>query len=38
MISKARILVVKFLTQPIQMICVSATPISVIDLNFNLPS
>jgi len=37
-ISKTRVLVVKFLTQPIWIMCVSATPTSVIDLNFNLPS
>jgi len=37
-ISKVRVLVVKFLTQPIRMIYVSAIPTSVIDLNFNLLS
>ena len=35
MISKVRVFVVKFLTQPIQIICISAIPVSIIDLNFN---
>ena len=36
--SKVRVLVNKFLTQPVQMMCVSAIPTSIVDLNFRLPS
>ena len=36
--SKMRVLVNRFLTQPIQMIWVSAIPASVMDLNFRPPS
>ena len=37
-ILKLRVLVVNFLIQPVQIMCVSATPTSVIDLNFNSSS
>ena len=36
--SKVRVLVNKFLTQPVQLMCVSAIPTSIVDLNFRLPS
>jgi len=36
--SKARVLVDRFLTQPVQMIYVNAIPISIVDLNFRPPS
>ena len=34
----AKVLVERFLTQPKWMICIRATPASVVDLNFNPPS
>ena len=37
-ISKASVLVERFLTQPDWMMCVRATPASVVDLNFKPPS
>ena len=33
-----KVLVERFLTQPKQMICIRATPVLVVDLNFNSPS
>ena len=36
--SNARVLVVQFFVQPDQMICVRATPASMVDLNFKLPN
>ena len=36
--SKAKVLVDLFLVQPDQMMCVRATPVSVIDLNFSPPN
>ena len=36
--SNARILGGRFITQPKQMMCVSAMPVSVIDLNLSPPS
>ena len=33
-----RVLVVKFLTQPVQIACVRATPALIVDLNLRLPS
>ena len=35
---KARVLVDKFLTQPVRMMCVSTILTSIVNLNFRLPS
>jgi len=35
---KTKVLIERFLTQPKQMMCIRATPTSVVDLNFNPPS
>jgi len=36
--SKARVLVEMFLTQPERMMCIRAIPTSIVDLNFRPPN